>query len=51
MPPMESEAVVLFFQVAVTLDGLVVTAFAGLDSILMLFPKKRTEKIIFQKEM
>ena len=49
MPPMESEAVVLFFQVGVTLDGLMVTAFTGLDSILILFPKKRTEKNYFSK--
>ena len=49
MPPTESEAVVLFFQVGVTLDGLMVTAFTGLDSILILFPKKRTEKNYFSK--
>lgn len=49
MPPMELEAVVLFVQVGVTLVGLMVTAFIGLESILILFPKKRTEKNYFSK--
>ena len=46
---MELEVVVLLFQVGVTLVGLMVTDFIGLESILILFPKKRTEKNYFSK--
>ena len=47
---MELEVVVLLSQVGVTLVGLMVTAFIGMESILILFPKKRTEKKLFFKK-
>ena len=40
---------VSFFQVRVTLVGLMVTASVGLGSILILFPKKRKEKNYISK--